>query len=168
MDPHVENNTQKESKEIKKYYFWYFYQALLNATQNSLNAMKYRVCGKKSAGQSTVQHLKPFFEVDIRLNGSLVQLSPSLDDIQKSINKAATAVLKCSKNLYYWSRLDMEREQRQTFYDLIAQDKEIVKVILLLTGSIQGTKNKVNEFLSDFNKFVWLCEDDMTTAEKEF
>lgn len=30
-------------------------------------------------------------------------------------------------------------------------DKEIVKVILLLTGSIQGTKNKVSEFLSKFS-----------------
>ena len=29
---------------------------------------------------------------------------------------------------------------------MIAMDKEIVKVILLLTGSIQGTKNKVQEF----------------------
>jgi hypothetical protein len=29
---------------------------------------------------------------------------------------------------------------------MIAQDKEIVKVILLLTGSIQGTKNKINDF----------------------
>jgi len=33
---------------------------------------------------------------------------------------------------------------------MIAQDKEIVKVILLLTGSIQGTKNKVNDFLFEF------------------
>lgn len=39
---------------------------------------------------------------------------------------------------------------------MIAQDKEIVKVILLLTGSIQGTKNKINEFISKFNKFEWL------------
>jgi dynein heavy chain len=29
---------------------------------------------------------------------------------------------------------------------MIANDKEIVKVILLLTGSIQGTRNKVAEF----------------------
>lgn len=39
---------------------------------------------------------------------------------------------------------------------MIAQDKEIVKVILLLTGSIQGTKNKINDFISKFNKFEWL------------
>jgi len=39
---------------------------------------------------------------------------------------------------------------------MIAKDREIVKVILLLTGSIQGAKNKVNHFLESFDKFSWL------------
>jgi dynein heavy chain len=44
----VEEVSDEEIKRIKRYYFWYFYQALLNSTQNSLNAMKYRMCGKKT------------------------------------------------------------------------------------------------------------------------
>lgn len=51
---------------------------------------------------------------------------------------------------------------------MIAQDKEIVKVILLLTGSIQGTKNKINDFLSKFNKFEWLWKKSITKSIKEF
>ena len=43
--------------------------------------MKYRVCGKKSTGSNALQNLKPFFEVDIRLVGADVKLSPSLDEI---------------------------------------------------------------------------------------
>lgn len=39
---------------------------------------------------------------------------------------------------------------------MITKDKEIVKVILLLTGSVQGSKNKTNDLLSKFNKFEWL------------
>ena len=46
---------------------------------------------------------------------------------------------------------------------MIAQDKEIVKVILLLTGSIQGTRNKVHEFLSSFKKFSWLWTENIST-----
>ena len=46
--------------------------------------------------------------------------------------------------------------KKQSLYEMIAQDKEIVKVILLLTGYIQGTKNKINDFLSKFSKFEWL------------
>jgi dynein heavy chain len=51
---------------------------------------------------------------------------------------------------------------------MIAQDKEIVKVILLLTGSIQGTKNKINDFLSKFTKFEWLWKKSISKSIKEF
>ena len=51
---------------------------------------------------------------------------------------------------------------------MIAQDKEIVKVILLLTGSIQGTKNKVNEFLMKFDEYKWLYKDSIPTKLKSF
>jgi len=51
---------------------------------------------------------------------------------------------------------------------MIAQDKEIVKVILLLTGSIQGTKNKVSEFLSEFDKYSWLYKKNITDEIKSF
>ena len=55
-------------------------------------------------------------------------------------------MLKCSKKLFNWEQSDKKAE-KASFYEMIAQDKEIVKVILLLTGSIQGTKNLVNHFL---------------------
>ncbi len=51
---------------------------------------------------------------------------------------------------------------------MIAQDKEIVKVILLLTGSIQGTRNKVNEFLHGFDKYLWLCQKSISENIKNF
>jgi len=66
----------EEVKRIKKYYFFYLYNALLNATQNSLNSMKHRVCGSSKAGSTA--KLSPFFEVDVQLSGSEVQLNPSL------------------------------------------------------------------------------------------
>jgi hypothetical protein len=77
-----------------------------------------------------------------------VQLNPSLEEIQKAINKAATAVLRCSKTLYNWDQSTTEDDKKQSLFEMITQDKEIVGVIILLTGSIQGTKNKINE--SDF------------------
>lgn len=52
-----------------------------------------------------------------------------------------------------WGQNDLPEENRAPFYDKIAEDKEIVKVILLLTGSIQGTKDSVNKFLESFQKF---------------
>ena len=51
---------------------------------------------------------------------------------------------------------------------MIAQDKEIVKVILLLTGSIQGTKNKVNELLLGFKRFEWLWMNNIQESIQKF
>lgn len=51
---------------------------------------------------------------------------------------------------------------------MITQDKEIVGVIILLTGSIQGTKNKINDFISKFHKFEWLWTKSIGKSIKEF
>lgn len=102
LDPRIEPVKSDETKKIKRYYFWYLYNALLHATQNSLNSMKYRVCGSSKSGSNS--KLNPFFEVDVQLSGTEVRLNPSLEEIQKAINKAATAVLRCSKTLYNWDQ----------------------------------------------------------------
>ena len=36
------------------------------------------------------------------------------------------------------------------------------------TGSIQGTKNKVNEFLMKFDEYKWLYKDSIPTKLKSF
>jgi dynein heavy chain len=51
---------------------------------------------------------------------------------------------------------------------MIAKDREIVKVILLLTGSIQGAKNIVNGFLQSFDKFSWLWKEKIKTKLDKF
>ena len=49
LDPSVDPIDSRAAKLVKQYYFWYFYQALLNSTQQSLNKMKDRICGKRSS-----------------------------------------------------------------------------------------------------------------------
>ena len=120
LDPRIDQVKAEETRKIKRYYFWYLYNALLHATQNSLNSMKYRICGGKTGSNTK---LNPFFEVEIQLSGNEVRLNPSLEEIQKAINKAATAVLKCSKTLYNWDQQNTEEEKKQSLYEMIAQDK---------------------------------------------
>ena len=88
--------------------------------------------------------------MDVHLEGSKSILKPSLEEVQTAINRAASHVLKSTKQVQNWNQKDIPEDKREPFYDWIAKDKEIVKVILLLTGSIQGTKNKVTEFLDRF------------------
>jgi hypothetical protein len=80
LDPRINPVKSEEVKRIKKYYFFYLDNALLTATQNSLNSMKHRVCDSSKASRK----LSPFFEVDVQLSAN-----PSLEEIQKAINKAA-------------------------------------------------------------------------------
>jgi len=61
--------------------------------------MKDRICGKRTSSQIKQ---KPFFEVHVMLLDGCVQLKPSLEEIQKAINRAATAVLSCSKKMMGW------------------------------------------------------------------
>ena len=63
--------------------------------------------------------------------------------------------------MYKWHQKTVAQEEKQAFYDWIAKDKEIVKVILLLTGSIQGTKNKFAKYLEGFNRFKEYWEKDV-------
>jgi dynein heavy chain len=166
---------QKAATKIKGYYYWYTYQALLNSTQNSLTAMKNRICGTRpTKGPASSVSLKPFFEVNVKLENKQVTLSPPLSKIQEAINKAATAILGCSKDLMRWTPPksakipDKESQAQESFYTIIAQDKQIVKVILLLTGSFKGTSDRVEEFKQQFEPFEWLWLSDVQKQLEEF
>jgi dynein heavy chain len=143
------------------------YQALLHATKYSLNQMKERICGRRNMPKVI---LKAFFEVDVQLDHSTnsCTLKPTLEEVQSAINRAASHVLKSTKNVQNWNQKDLPEDQREPFYDWIAKDKEIVKVILLLTGSIQGTKNNVIRFLEGFEDFNWLWREKTDESLKKF
>lgn len=165
LDQHVEPISAEEIQKLSKYYNWSMYQALLHATKYSLNQMKERICGRRNMPK---QILKPFFEVDVHLDYDSCTLKPSLEEVQSAINRAASHVLKSTKHVQNWNQKDIPEDEREPFYDWIAKDKEIVKVILLLTGSIQGTKNNVNKFLESFEKFDWLWKRKIEDSLKKF
>ncbi len=49
---------------------------------------------------------------------------------------SAFQVLECGKGLRVWGA--EAAASSQTYHDLILRDKEIVKLVLLLTGSVEG------------------------------
>lgn len=96
LDQHVEPISAEEIQKLSKYYNWSMYQALLHATKYSLNQMKERICGRRNMPK---QILKPFFEVDVHLEGDTCTLKPTLEEVQSAINRAASHVLKSTKNV---------------------------------------------------------------------
>ncbi|RYE84765.1 MAG: hypothetical protein EOO65_01700, partial [Methanosarcinales archaeon] len=55
-----------------------------------------------------------------------------------------------------------------TFFPRIARSMEIVRVVLLLTGSIQGARDDVASFLDTFNGFRQLWQSEPDAAYREF
>ncbi len=71
----------------------------------------------------------------------------------------------CAKQLKVWGG---EPGGPTSYYDMIARDKEIVKVVLLLTGSIEGTKQGVLEYIATFNQYSFLWQKDLSTEYAAF
>eukprot|EP00955_Chlamydomonas_euryale_P103513 365498-Chlamydomonas_euryale.AAC.1 len=90
-------------------------------------------------------------------------MNPSLDEIQDAINSCAKRVLVTSKSLPCWGIPGTE-----TYYDFIASDKEIVKSILRLTGSVEGIKNQVDSYMAAFNRYDFLWKADLQHAYEAF
>jgi len=109
---------------------------------------------------------------------------PAVEEIQAAINGGAVAVLKCSKRIDAWDTVTIPKNVQLilnpnlppvqgtggqgTFYDRIAADKEILKVVLLLTGSVQSTKNNCEQYLTKFKDYEWCWKDDIAKNYKKF
>eukprot|EP00882_Tetradesmus_deserticola_P029956 GHRQ01033598.1.p1 GENE.GHRQ01033598.1~~GHRQ01033598.1.p1 ORF type:complete len:173 (+),score=58.59 GHRQ01033598.1:276-794(+) len=126
------------------------YKSILLPTQRSFAAMKRRLGSKTATGIFYME--RPFFDVDVELKLPNITLNPTLDDIQDAINSTAKTILQASRQLRCWGMINGP----PTYYDLIARDKEVVKSVLLLTGSIEGVKQQVAEYLSHFDKYAFL------------
>ena len=155
---------------IRDHYSRLMYRAILNATKNSMIALKKRIASSGAGGFLFVE--RPFFDVDVELSIPQVAMNPSLDDIQAAINRTALFVLKCSKGLLAWGTTREQGatagEDAPTFFDLIAREPEIVKNVLLLTGAIEGTKQQVAEYMQSFRQYDWLWKDDMNAKYAVF
>eukprot|EP00959_Pyramimonas_sp_CCMP1952_P424297 8887218-Pyramimonas_sp.AAC.2 len=86
----------------------------------SFNKMKKRLGSRSSGGFLFVE--RPFFDVEVELRIPSVNMNPSLEEIQQSINETAKKVLRCAKDIQMW-----DSRSGHNFYELIARDKEIVK-----------------------------------------
>jgi dynein heavy chain, axonemal len=166
VDPSVDPIDENEVAVVFRHFNSMTYQALLNCVKVSLNYVKKRTCSR--IGANVLFSQKPFFEVDVSLSVPSARLSPSLDDIQGAINRAAVAVIGSAKKMWQWNQKDIPDKEKSTFFDVLGQDLEIIKTVLLLTGALHGTKNLLYDYLRGFKKYDWLWKDDKELAYKAF
>ena len=53
-------------------------------------------------------------------------------------------------------------------FDALAADREVVRMVLLLTGSVEGAKRQVYDYLEAFSKYQWLWKGNQASAYAEF
>jgi len=146
---------------FQRHYSKLMYQAVLTCTQKSLLAMKRRLGSKVSGGVFFME--RPIFDVDVELKVPNVSMNPALEEIQRAINGCAKTILVSSKLLTCWGQDEFE-----TFNDLIVQDKEIVKSIIRMTGSVNGIKHQVDEYMETFNRYDFLWKANLQKAYDAF
>ena len=157
--------SEEEQAKLREHYGRLLYRAVLTCTKASLQAIKKRVGSRASGGFLFLE--RPFFDVDIALTIPHVSMTPSLDEIQSAINRCCRAILRVSKQLIVWSSPEDVANQA-TVFDEIARDKEIVKMVLLLTGSVEGAKRQVYDYLETFMQYEWLWKENKSTAYEAF
>ena len=154
---------QADMVKLTKQFETEMYTAVLKCTQNSLNMIKTRI----SSRPGSLFGSKPFFDVGVELQLPDVMMNPPLADIQAALNTTSRLVLNCSKDLASWAT-DSDGPPSKTIYEVVTRDREVVRVVLLLTGSIEGAKRQVFEYLRTFTKYDYLWKDDMAEAYAKF
>lgn len=75
----------------------------------------------------------------------------------QAVGEHIVCLLQASNRLRCWGMVNGP----PTYHDLIARDKEVVKSVLLLTGSIEHIKQQVAEYLAKFDKYSFLWTQDL-------
>jgi hypothetical protein len=114
--------------------------------------------------------------IDVVVVDDDIMTVPSLEAVQDAINRAAIVVLGSTKTIWDWAPLwpsghptstatilqsgmsDLRASEsasgRRPFFDRIGSDIDIVRAVLLLTGSIHGTRGEIDEFITSIQPCV--------------
>jgi dynein heavy chain len=168
---------QEEEVRVIDYFEAFLYNAVLQLTKRSFADMKSRLGSFSSAGFLFIEH--PFFAVNVELSMPHVVLSPSLNDIQHSINSVARTLIASTKCFEPWglrrrsggSKSVVSEEavaEAESPHDRLGKDRQVIKSVILLTGAIIRVKREVNEYLNSFKRYEYLWVDDKQTAYAEF
>jgi dynein heavy chain len=159
LHPQVAPVNSEDASRLTSHYNHFLYQALLHSAKNSLILLKKRI---------TAAGAEPFFELNVQLVNKKIALTPNLEEIQSCVNNGASLVLKALHKIYDWGQDSVAADKKKSFFNQVTSDFEIVRVVLLLNGSIQAAGTKSEHFLSAFEKHNWLWTEDKNAAYAKF
>ena len=150
----IKSVAESEFNKVIYYYQTMMYHSILSCIKTSLNKLKDRASSRSSKLFLLDTAL---FEVNLSLIVPNVEIKPSLNEIQDSINFIAKRVIHTTQNINDWGvNEDGSKRDIIPFFSKLSSDKNVVVVLLLLTGAVEDTKQFVKSHLEKYKKFSWL------------
>ena len=134
---------EAELVKLQAHYHWNVYHAVVNGVGRAILNLRTKTSK---------------IESQLILDGLELRLQPSLSDIQASIIRVAVSgIIGSTKLVPSWS---FNEASLTTFFDRIVQEKEILKSLLQLAGSLSASLSieKLESRIQMFNDVAWLWQ----------
>ncbi|KAL2307869.1 hypothetical protein Nmel_000857, partial [Mimus melanotis] len=178
---------EEEANELHSYFNNRNIDALLKVTRNALETIRKRI-----HASSTISFLEnhsiskqkkgahPIIRTNINLSIPNIIMTPSLDEVQQTLNKAVDSIVKVMKGVRQWSKERISKVdsvsdaaslsssdpvQSQNYFKTVSENKEIIKLTSLLSSAINSTKGEVLTALESFSCYhhIWQRDKEETT-----
>lgn len=160
LSPEIEPTAAQDINFVKLHYCQYMFFALLDATRKSLQLLRNRI---------DISNTSPLFEVELSLIVPNVIFTPTLADVQETVQGVACEILQITKKLMDWGIEATARPRSpKPYYDKLAGDKNLAVVLLLLTGVVADSKKQAIQYCERYNKYSWLWMQDIEGTYKDF
>jgi hypothetical protein len=117
-------------------------------------------------------------DVDVELQYPVVALVPSLIEVQEAVNDVVLHCIDATKGISMWGATRKEREREhlmsvaeresRSMHVHVAQDRLILKQLVMLAGGMQVLKDLVTNYIQPFHKYDYLWKTDKASAIEAF
>ena len=186
---------RQEGIELMNHFNRKMIDGLVRLVRSTLEKLRHSLLSPLSIsyGQASEKEVakKPIIKLKLSLQIPTVAISPSLDEVQTTINQVNQTILQVFKGIYQWGQLDLQAVEEQgsklsspstvgesslpikkpelkTFFRIIAEHKEIAKLVPSLSSIISSTKTVIMDSFSNFNVYQDLWQQEQEKKVTEF
>mmetsp|Transcript_11859 Transcript_11859/g.17623 ORF Transcript_11859/g.17623 Transcript_11859/m.17623 type:complete len:4548 (-) Transcript_11859:28-13671(-) len=155
-----ENRSLSSSvKSMRKSYMQKMFDSVVSSLNRSVFTLRRRIEAKE-------EDAEPVFSAKVTLFIPDIKLSPSLEQIQRCINRCARIVLESTKHIFLWnSDIGLSDE---SIYQMVGENKDTVTSFLQLTGAIGHLTGQIDSFMESFAKYHFLWKENRSEEVRKF